>query len=240
MRDEPDEDVLALETVRRINAEGVGDEVENKARVYRYGEESPHEAVLGVMARYFRSTITRIALEGYVGCPVLGSPGVCGVFLEPLRHCTGLREVRCTVLPALEARDGRPTVKHWWKSKMRDVDMWEQERKIGVERTEHPWRKLGREVAETLGPYLSEEAKGRPGGVRVHALFFTDGMDVALDVDTGMEGGLDVMLGYEGPYDEPDELGVNRFIKSERYSSSAGSWDQHAWMTTFQGIGFES
>lgn len=51
VRDEPNDDVLALETVRRINAGELGDEVENKARVYRYGEESPHEAVLGVVAR---------------------------------------------------------------------------------------------------------------------------------------------------------------------------------------------
>ncbi|KAG8624467.1 hypothetical protein KVT40_007534 [Elsinoe batatas] len=53
----------------------------------------------------------------------------------------------------------------------------------------------------------------------------------------GRGEGETVMLGYEGLKDVEDREQTDRHIMGKRFASSAGTWDQHFWMTTFEGVG---
>ncbi|KAF2220248.1 hypothetical protein BDZ85DRAFT_303507 [Elsinoe ampelina] len=249
--------------------------LEEKLRPYTPQAESPHEPLPSIIARFYAPTLEHLTLKGHIGCPLLSSPNLHLPSMQPLQHLHSLRTLTTSLSPPYdgEGRDDRPSMAGYWNSLLLSVEKWEFVQGCDEDGhveagARHPYRELADAVARGVGPWLSGEAKGRRGGVRVEGRFFTDGVGVGVGVDVGClssgagvsvreggsggdveetvqrgvggrgdEEGETIMLGYEGLKDVEDREQTDRHIMGKRFASSAGTWDQHFWMTTFEGVG---
>lgn len=208
-------------------------EAEFTDAMWRYGTEKPEPAgsdfrfqasygwppsppMLHTLASFHAATVTELKFCGYKGAPALLSPTPITIpMLAALKHFTNLRTCvlslwLCTRFED-EARD-MEIIDYWLntrspssKALVRVTDDepvgWEKEL-----REKYAPDALARRITGFIGPFLSEEAKGREGGVHVRGSFCVGDWGGIFDVDLRIgkegKGGGDVCLGFLGPREE--------------------------------------
>ncbi|EMC98395.1 hypothetical protein BAUCODRAFT_423226 [Baudoinia panamericana UAMH 10762] len=207
-------------------------EPEDKEAVWQYGQLKPEpptadfrfEAnygwaagppMLNIIATHFADTITELKFCGYKGCPALLSPTpITAPLLGALKHFHNLHSL-VTSLWLSTFFDGSDRdaeiIAYWLDARspastalvhMSDDELegWEKELRTKFAPDALAWR-----ITNFIGPYLSETAKARKGGVQVRASFCIGDwggiFDVDLHVGKGAMGS-DVCLGFKGPMEE--------------------------------------
>ncbi|KAK3070351.1 hypothetical protein LTR53_010615 [Teratosphaeriaceae sp. CCFEE 6253] len=207
-------------------------EGEDKDSIWRYGPINPDSLptnfrfdasygwppgppMLHTIAAYHASTITELKFCGYKGAPVLHGPTpITTPILSALKHFHNLKSLVMSLwLTTSFENDTHDSeiVAYWLNTRSPastalvritddEPEGWEKEI-----RTKYAPDALAGRVTSFLGPFLSEQAKARKGGVNVRASFCVgeEGgiFDLDLDIGTGALGS-SVCLGFKGPHEE--------------------------------------
>ncbi|KAK5136190.1 hypothetical protein LTR08_004027 [Meristemomyces frigidus] len=171
--------------------------------------------MIHTIASYHANTVTELKFCGYKGAPVLLTPTpVTTPMLSALKHFHNLESLILSLWLTTtfegEARD-EEVIAYWLNARSPDStalvlvtdeepEGWEKELLTNYAPKALAWR-----ITSFIGPFLSERAKAREGGVHVRASFSVGdwgGMfDADLRVGKGAMGS-DVCLGFEGPREE--------------------------------------
>lgn len=169
------------------------------------------------IAAHHGASVREVKLCGYKGSPVLLSPtAITTPLLAGLKHLDKLQSLTLSVFLSTlfeGARRDNEILDYWLAGRdasstslvpIRDEEpeegTWERELRTKYAPDALAWR-----VTSLIGPYLSEEAKRRSGGVQVRASFCLGDWGGIFHVDVRIgKGSLnsDVCLGFEGPRDE--------------------------------------
>ena len=194
----------------------------------------PGPPLLHTIASYHASTVTELKFCGYKGASVLFDPTpITSPMLAPLKHFHDLRTLIISFC-LLTIFEGAPRdheiIRYWLDARSpattslvrviapgddEEAEMGGWERELN---TKFAPSALAGQVVRQIGPFLSEQAKARQGGmhVRVSMCLGEWGGIFDLDVQIGKgESGKDVCLGSEGPREEL-EAGRRRGKLEER------------------------
>ncbi|OQO00779.1 hypothetical protein B0A48_13466 [Cryoendolithus antarcticus] len=177
--------------------------------------------MLHTIASYHSSTLRELKFCGYKGAPILLNPTpITTPFLHALKHCHKL-ETLITSFWLSTHFEGSPrddqVISYWMDTRSPSstaivapfwadppaTGTWAYELKTKFAPDALAWR-----ITSFLGPFLSEEAKGRKRGVKVRASFCVGDWGGIFDVDVRIGKGAvgsDVCLGWEGPREELEE-----------------------------------
>lgn len=218
-----------------LDSELDGLEAEDKPAIFEIGPTKPSSPpseikydpeygwegsapMLHTIASYHASTVKELKFCGYKGAPVLFSPtAITNPLLAALKHFHNLESVimsmYLTTLFEGAPRDS-DIISYWLNSRTptstalvhitdEEPEGWEKELRTKFAPDALAWR-----ITNFVGPYLSEEAKNRKGGVHVRASFCIGDNGGLFDVDLWVGKGVlgsDVCLGYKGPREEGEE-----------------------------------
>ena len=170
-----------------------------------------------IIASYHAETITELKFCGYRGAPVLFDPtAITTPMLSGLKYFYKLEQLILSLyLPTQfedELRDSE-IIEYWLNSRSsfstalvrvatsgeEESGGWEKQLK-----TRYDQDALSAQIVRQIGPFLSEKAKDRPGGVKVRASFCLGmwGGIFDLDMTIGKFEGQDVCLTSVGPREE--------------------------------------
>ncbi|CAK3787225.1 Hypothetical predicted protein [Lecanosticta acicola] len=178
--------------------------------------------MLYTLASCHASTIKELKFCGYKGSPVLFTPtAITAPLLGPLKHFHNLESIIMSLwLTTLfeNGTDARDTeiIQYWCNVRspasaalvvINDEEpeegSWERELRTKYAPDALAWR-----ITNFLGPYLSEKAKARKGGVHVRASFCVGDMGGIFDMDLIVgkgSVGSDVCKTFKGPREELEE-----------------------------------
>ncbi|KAI6861562.1 hypothetical protein KC334_g21004 [Hortaea werneckii] len=178
-------------------------------------EWPPGPPMIHTIASLHADTVTELKFCGYKGSPVLLSPTpVTTPMLSALKHFHKLESFVFSMWLST-VFEGAPRdaeiISYWLQSRspsstalVRVTDEepqgWEKELL-----TKYAPDALARRITSFIGPYLSEQAKVKRGGVHVRASFCIGDWGGIFDVDLriGKDGqGNDVCLSHQGPREE--------------------------------------
>lgn len=206
LEDETDKDHIQQLELFEVSREDINTRAA-KEIPYQYRTEMPHEPMLRVIAKYFSDTIESISLRGLIGCPIIrdGTTQERGPFLEPLKHFHNLRFFETTMVLYQPGAKYRP-------------DRFHYELALSVAREEfipatywsfadeHTHERYAQDVCDIVGHRLSKEARERPGGVHISAIFGTPAGDLGIDVWIGAnDAGRIRVLRHSRLHERPDE-----------------------------------
>lgn len=211
-----------------------GLQAENKDAIWKYGPGPlqppgpdfryqaeygwpPSAPMIHTIASFHSTTITELKFCGYMGSPVLlGPPPLTTPMFAALKHFRNLKSlIMSFYLPTTFEDSPRDDeiISYWLNMRSpastalvritdEEPEGWEKELRTKYAPDALAWR-----ITSFVGPFLSEHAKSRRGGVHVRASFcIGDGggiFDVDLNIGKGaMES--DICLGYKGPRVELD------------------------------------
>ncbi|KAK4609217.1 hypothetical protein CLAFUR4_14287 [Fulvia fulva] len=219
----------AVDVVREDDNEGL--EAEDKATMFALGpsklQPPPEDYVytpqwdckalppmMHTLASYHADTVKELKFCGYKGCSILFSPTPITVpLLSSLKHFHNLDSIIMSMwLTTLWEGSNRDSevISYWTNMRSPastalvmitddEPEGWERELKMRFAPAALAWR-----VTNFIGPYLSESAKQRKGGVHVRASFCIGECGI-FDVDIAVGKGAvnsDVCLWYKGPREE--------------------------------------
>lgn len=177
--------------------------------------------MLHTMAAFHARTIKELKFCGYKGSAVLFTPtAITAPLLGSLKYFHNLESVIVSLwlTTLFDGNDARDTeiIKYWCNSRSPastalvtitdeepEEGSWERELRTKFAPDALAWR-----ITNFLGPYISEQAKERKGGVHVRASFCVGDMGGIFDVDLHIgKGSLgsDVCKDFKGPREEIEE-----------------------------------
>lgn len=175
----------------------------------------PGPPMASILASYHADTVTELKFCGYKGAPVLLSPTpVTTPMLSALRHFHSL-EMLIISLWLSTGFEGEPRdpdiISYWLNARSpsstalvritdEDPEGWEKELRTKYAPDALAWR-----ITNFLGPFISETAKARKGGMHVRASFCVGDWGGIFDIDVTIGKGAmgsDVCLGFKGPREE--------------------------------------
>ncbi|EME38966.1 hypothetical protein DOTSEDRAFT_57272 [Dothistroma septosporum NZE10] len=219
----------AIEVLREEEPEGL--EAEDKATVFALGTQKlqpPSEdfvytpqweckglpPMMHTLASYHADTVRELKFCGYKGSSILFSPTpITSPLLSSMKHFHNLESIILSMwlTTQWEGTNRDNEVISYWND-MRspastavvlltdeEPEGWERELKTKYKPDALAWR-----ITNFIGPYLSEIAKQRKGGVHVRASFCIGECGI-FDVDIAVGKGAlnsDICLRYEGPREE--------------------------------------
>lgn len=232
-------EVLALEDVEGL--EGEDDEAihslgprppaqSNKTFQASYGWAG-RPPMLHTLVSHFGKTLTELKFCGYKGAINLYQPTpITQPILAALKHCHALEHLVMSFwLSTLfeEAFRDDEVISYWLNrrdssttslvslSDEPELGSWAYELK-----TKFAPKALAWGIARFLGPYLSETAKKRRGGVHVRASFCVGDWGGIFDIDVQVgKGSLgsDICLDFEGPREELEEKRRREKLENRRW-----------------------
>lgn len=181
----------------------------------------PQQPLVHTVASYHASTIREIKCCGYQGSPILYTPTpITTPLLAGLKHFHNLESlIVSTWLDTIfEAAPRDIEIINYWidsrspsSTSLVHVITDEEPEEGGWKkqlRTKYAPAAIAWEVTRLIGPFLSEKAKARTGGVHVRASICIGEAGGIFDVDLRIgKGSLnsDICLGYQGPREELEE-----------------------------------
>ena len=227
-----------------------GLEAEDKNAVFHYGSQAsmllssqeadrPFEATYGwpsgppmlhIIASY-AATVKELKFCGYKGSPVLFSPtSITTPMLSALKHFHSLESIIMSFwLNTLFEGDHRDNevIAYWLNTRSPDstamVVVRDEEPEEGWEkelRTKYAPDGLAWRITSFIGPFLSEKAKSRKGGIHVRASFCVGEWGGIFDVDLWLGKGAvgsDVCLTFKGPREELEPDRRKQKLESRRW-----------------------
>lgn len=181
--------------------------------VPEYGRE-PREPMIHTIGSHHAATITELKFCGYRGSPVLWDPlPLTKALLTPLRHFHHLQSLVLSLwLSPRYEHDmrGAEIIDYWLSTRSTskalvvvgddEPEGWAKELKEKYE----PER-IANRIMTLVGPFLSERAKARRGGVHIRGSFcigMYGGMfDFDINVGKALDGA-DMLLEWKGPREE--------------------------------------
>jgi hypothetical protein len=224
-----------------------GLEGEDEAAIYSLGVQKPEPMktafepsygwkgrppMLHTIASQHGSTLRELKFCGYKGAVNLYDPSpITHPMLAALKHCHGLETLIMSFwLPTLFEDGFRDDqiISYWLDGRSPtstaligliddepDEGSWAHEL-----RSKFAPRALAWGVVRSIGQYLSESAKKRPGGVHVRASFCVGDWGGIFDLDLRISKsglGSDICVGYEGPREEMEEKRRREKLDTRRW-----------------------
>ncbi|KAF7196810.1 hypothetical protein HII31_01728 [Pseudocercospora fuligena] len=174
--------------------------------------------MLHTLASYHSSTIRELKFCGYKGSAIILSPtAITTPLFTPMKYFDNLESVILSfwLVTTFEGSDRDAEVIAYWTNSRtpastalvritdEEPEGWEKELRTKFAPDALAWR-----ITSFLGPFLSEKAKKRKGGVHVRASFCVGDFGGIFDLDLWIgKGSLesDVCLGFVGPREEFEE-----------------------------------
>lgn len=172
--------------------------------------------ILHTIASYHADTVRELKFCGYKGAPVLFNPApICQPILHSLKHFNNLESLIMSVWLSTIFEDAprdSDIIKYWLDARSpnstslvrivqdEEPEGWERELKTKFAPDALAWQ-----ITSFIGPFLSESAKSRPGGIHVRSSMCVGDWGGIFDIDLRIgKGSLnsDICLGYEGPREE--------------------------------------
>ncbi|KAF2214267.1 hypothetical protein CERZMDRAFT_57621 [Cercospora zeae-maydis SCOH1-5] len=195
-----------------------------------YGWEG-QPPMLHTLASYHARTVRELKFCGWKGAPVLLQPTpITSPLLAPLKHFHKLESFVISIWLSThfegDTRDSE-IISYWTDARSPtstalmliedEAPQWGWYKEL---RTKYAPNALAWRVTNFLGPFLSEEAKSRKGGVSVRASFSVGDWGGIFDLDLRIGKGAmgsDVCLGFEGPREELETTRRRKKLDSRRW-----------------------
>lgn len=223
-------------------------EAEDKSAVFQLGVSKPlppysdftfvpqygwdgQPPMLHTLASYHADTIRELKFCGWKGAPLLLNPTpLTTPLLSPLKYFHKLESLIISLWLSTQfaghPRDSE-VISYWTNARSPAAQALvlisdeEPENAWDLElRTKYAPGALAWRVTNLLGPFLSPEAKSRPGGVHVRASFSIGDWGGIFDLDLHIGKGAlksDVCLGYVGPREENEETRRKEKLEGRRW-----------------------
>lgn len=191
----------------------------------------PGPPMIHTIAAYHADTVTELKFCGYKGAPILFTPTpITQPMLYPLKYFNKLESLIMSMWLSTvfeDAHHDADIIKYWLDmrspsstSLVRTVideepEGWEKEL-----RTKFAPDALAWHITSLIGPFLSEQAKARKGGVHVRASMCVGDWGGIFDIDLHIgKGSLnsDVCLGYVGPREELEPHRRRQKLENRRW-----------------------
>ena len=222
-------------------------EGEDKDAVWQYGDTKPEppesefkfEASWGwpasppmahTLASFHADTVTELKFCGYRGSADLLSPTpITTPMLAPLKHFHKLQSLIMSMWLST-SYEGSPQdaeiISYWLNARSPsstalvlvsddDPEGWEKELRTKYASDAIAWR-----ITNFIGPFLSEQAKSREGGVHIRASFCIGDWGGIFDTDLTIGKGVlgsDVCLDFSGPREELEHERRKTKLESRRW-----------------------
>ena len=190
----------------------------------------PGPPMIYTIAQFHADTVIELKFCGYKGAPVLFTPTpITSPMLAALKHFNNLESLIMSTWLSTEFEGERrdsEIIRYWLDARtpestslMRITDEepegWEKEL-----RTKYAPDALAWEITSFIGPFLSEHAKARSGGVHVRGSVCIGDWGGIFDIDLWIGKGSvnsDVCLVYKGPREELEPERRNNKLESRRW-----------------------
>ncbi|KAK4543472.1 hypothetical protein LTR36_005615 [Oleoguttula mirabilis] len=222
-------------------------EGEDKEAIWRYGcgplqppgSDFKYEAEYGwppsppmihTIASFHAASVTELKFCGYKGSPVLLAPtAVTTPVLSALKYFHNLRSLIMSLHLSTSFEDSArdaDIISYWLNTRSaastalvritdEEPEGWEKELRTKYAPDALAWR-----ITSFIGPFLSEQAKSRKGGINVRASFCIGDWGGIFDVDLTIGKGAmgsDVCLGFKCPREELEPERRRSKLESRRW-----------------------
>ena len=190
----------------------------------------PSPPMIHTIASFHANTVTELKFCGYKGAPVLFQPTpITQPILAGLKHFHKLESLIMSVWLSTTFEEGHrdaEIIKYWVEARSpattslvhitdEEPEGWAKEL-----RTKFAPPALAWEITNRIGPFLSESAKRRRGGVHVRASMCIGDWGGIFDLDLQIGKGAmnsDVCLWYQGPREELEPEKRRSKLESRRW-----------------------